>query len=339
MKKNKHESDGMIKNILVVSKMTEIEFEEMRYGDAVEQFYKSKKKDFEMAQMEHELHYQGLDKILNAFVKNGLSPGIIKKQAIGKSDFKKKWDLIVPVGGDGTFMDVARYVTDDTPIFGIKSSPTSFGGHYNTNFQNAEENIKKIVQGDCFIKHRTRVKGEVKNEFTIIDHAMNEIYIGDYAATGFSYLDIYLNGQKFETGGSGLVASTYRGRTGWYDNIFIPEMNPEKLIRYKRAHEKECLPNIPIACRDSMFKDGEEEVIRYKIREPGKMVSENPGYTYGVLQPGDEMKVVSWVLIDGAASFDGNKKHMIRPRSYNLEYGNEVIISASNKPLSIIAFE
>ncbi len=244
----------------------------------------------------------------------------------------------MPVGGDGTFMDVARYIKDETPMFGIKSSPTSMGGHYNTNFSNAEENIRKIIEGKFVVNKRTRVKGEVRNEFTITDHAMNEIYVGDYAAAGFAYLDIYLNGDKFETGGSGLVASTFRGKTGWYDNIFVPEMDPERKKMYSRAHKNEGLQDVPVACWDSMFKEGEEDIIRYKIREPGKMISKNHGYTHGVLNPGDEIKVVSWVLIDGTASFDGNKKHMIRPRSYNLEYGNEIIISASDKPLSTIAF-
>lgn len=328
-----------IEKILIVSKMTELEFEEMRYGDAVEQLYKSRKKDFKKAQEEHELHYEGLEQVMKAFTNNGLSPGLIKKQAIGKSDFKDKWDLIVPVGGDGTFMDSARYIMDDTPIFGIKSGPTSVGGHYNTNFTNAEENIKKILDGDYSIKKRTRVKGKIKNEFNLTDHAMNEIYIGDYAAAGFAYVDVYLNGKKFETGGSGIVASTYKGKTGWFDNIFVPEMNPKKVQEYKEAHIAKGLKNVPVACWDSMFQEGEENIIRYKIREPGKMINENYGYTHGILRPGEEIRVVSWVLIDGTASFDGNKKHMIRPRSYNLEYGNEVVISVSDKPLSVVEFE
>ncbi len=70
------------KNILVVSKMTEIEFDEMRYGGAVKQFYESKKKDFKKALEEHRLHYEGLEKILKGFSNNGMTPGLIKKQRI-----------------------------------------------------------------------------------------------------------------------------------------------------------------------------------------------------------------------------------------------------------------
>ena len=41
---------------------------------------------------------------------------------------------------DGAYVNIAaaRYVLDDTLVFGIKSSPNSVGGHYNANFSNAD---------------------------------------------------------------------------------------------------------------------------------------------------------------------------------------------------------
>ena len=218
---------GKIGKVLIISKMTELEFDENKYGAAVDEYHRLMKIDVSRLEENHEYHYSCLDRIVGAFRRYGVSPGIIKKQNLGRSDFKEHWDLIVPTGGDGTFMDAARYVRDETMFFGIKSSPRSVGGHYYANFSNAEAQIRKVMEGDFSVELRTRIEGSVHNEIPVTDLALNDLYIGDRYIVGYSRLEVRLRDEAFEVGGNGIVFSTYHGRTGWYDNIPIPERNPQ----------------------------------------------------------------------------------------------------------------
>lgn len=62
-------------------------------------------------------------------------------EALGGSQHEVSWvanpsaadlagaDLVITIGGDGTFLTVARHVVE-TPLFGVNSSPTTSTGHY-----------------------------------------------------------------------------------------------------------------------------------------------------------------------------------------------------------------
>jgi len=326
------------KKVLIVSKMTELEFDEFRYGAAVDQYYAKNNTDVKALEKNHKYHYESLDKVISCFMKHGVNPGLIKKQGMDRRDFREEWDLIVPVGGDGTFMDVARYILDDTLVFGIKSSPNSVGGHYNTNFSNAEENIERLLSGDYKVEKRARIEGIVKNEFRITDLALNEIFIGDKYNPGYAKLEIYVDNELFKTGSSGLVVSTFHGRTGWYDHIPVIEKDPAKIKPIKETLRKAGLnDNVRIICSDADFKESEKEVVRYKLRE-GKNLGQSYGYDYGILKPSQELKVVSRIFVDGCVSFDGNKPTRPRHRMYDLHLGAKVTVRISDKPLHVVGF-
>jgi NAD+ kinase len=57
-------------------------------------------------------------------------------------------DLVVTVGGDGTFLRSSHHV-DDTPMLGVNSAPTSSVGHYcGTNAQDFEATLDRVRRGD-----------------------------------------------------------------------------------------------------------------------------------------------------------------------------------------------
>ncbi len=324
--------------VLIISKKTELEFYEDKFGANVDAFMQRNNIDVASLEENHTYHYDSLNNIKSLFKQNGIKPGIIRKQSIGRRDFDEQWDLVVSVGGDGTFMDVARYIMDDTLLFGIKSSPRSIGGHYNTNFSNAEEHIKRLLTGDYFVEKRARVEGIIENGHVIKDLAVNEIAIGDKYMTGYSKLEVYLNDEKFPNGSSGLIASTYCGKTGWYDKVPLLERDPAVI---KKAQD--CLAEIGMGDRiinhpAAEFNPREENVVRYKTMMGGDN-GQNYGYDYGIIRPGDEIKVVSKILMDGWAAFDGDKPTKPRPRCYDLFFGSVVSIRASDKPLHVVAFD
>ncbi|MBU1201501.1 MAG: NAD(+)/NADH kinase [Nanoarchaeota archaeon] len=324
--------------VLIVSKMTELEFYETMYGANVDSALKKYNYDVSALEKNHKYHYESLDKIIRLFELNGIKAGVIKKQSIGRMDFDEKWDLIVPVGGDGTFMDVGRYILDDTFLFGIKSSPISAGCHYNTDFSNAEEHIAKLLKGDFKIEKRARIEGVIENGDYIKDFALNEIAIGDRYFAGYSRLNIEFNGETFVTGSNGLVVSTYRGRTGWYDYINIMERDSEIVQKAKLALTTVGLGDCTVNNSLADFKMGEENLIRYKVAIGHSDHDKNYGYDFGILRQGEELIVHSRIISDGAATFDGSKPGRPRSRTYNLYFGSKIRLRMSDKPLYVVQF-
>ena len=329
------------KKVLIVSKMTEIEFDEFRYGDAVDEYYKRNKTDVPALEKKHEYHQENLEKVINCFRDNDINPGIIPRQSISKRDFNGNWDLIVAVGGDGTYMDTARYVLDDTLFLGIKSSPYSVGAHFNTSFTDAEENIKRLLKGDFGVSEKMRLKGVVESDgFTITDYALNEIAIGDTYLPGFAYLDVHMDGKVYNTGSSGIVIAPYSGRTGWHDNINLLEKDAERVERIRKAVRDvgiEDEDDLELMCKKAKFGPDEQDTARYRTMMARDMGS-NFGFDYGILKPGEELKIVSKMRVDGMVFFDGSKPTKPRPRTYQLNYDGNVLVSISEKPLYTVEF-
>ncbi|MHB8836923.1 MAG: NAD(+)/NADH kinase [Candidatus Methylomirabilia bacterium] len=327
---------GKIGKVLIISKMTELEFDENKYGAAVDEYHRLMKVDVSRLEENHEYHYSCLDRIVGAFRRYGVSPGIIKKQNLGRSDFKERWDLIVPTGGDGTFMDAARYVRDETLFFGIKSSPRSVGGHYDANFSNAEAQIRKVMEGDFSVELRTRIEGGVHNEIPVTDLALNDLYVGDRYIVGYSRLEVRLGGEAFEVGGNGILFSTYHGRTGWYDNIPIPERNPQLTAAAGEfLAQRGIRQGIRLASSQCDFTPGEAGDIKYKLlMRDAKKESARPDW--GIIRPGETCTIVSRVPSNGCVSFDGNKTARPRHRMYDLHDGSAVTVRVSDRPLHVV---
>jgi len=325
-----------IKKVLIISKMTEMEFDEFKYGAAVDEFHKLKKINVRRLEENHEYHYNCLDKIVHAFKEHDVSPGIIKKQNLGRSDFKERWDLIVPTGGDGTFMDAARYVQDETLFFGIKSSPRSIGGHYYANFANAEEQIRKVMRGDYSIEKRARIEGVVRNDITVTDLALNDLYIGDRYVVGYSRLKVELNGETHDASGNGIVFSTYHGRTGWYDNIPVPETDPQLNAAVKQCLGRHgILEEVKLVSTRCDFTSEEADCVKYKLlMRDTKKGDSLPDF--GILRPGETCTIESHVLSNGCVSFDGNKTARPRHRMYDMYDASTVTIRVSDKPLHVV---
>lgn len=332
----------MFKKILIVSKMTELELDEFLFDAEVEAVHRQRNVDTRALIERDKIHYKTFEQIVSCFKEYDVSLEVIKRQNVFKRDLDKGWDLVVVVGGDGTFMDVARYIHDCTPLFGIKSSPFSMGGHFHTNLSNARDHIRRLFEGapdkDFSLRPRTRVKGVVENGNTIVDYALNEILIGDVYKAGYDSLDIHYRGTVYETGSSGLIVSTFRGKTGWYDNIPIREQDPAVISRYRSAMEKAGLENRDMLLRECDFKPGQEAMVRYKTMMR-KSEGPCPGNDYGTLLPGEEMVVFCRVISDGAVTFDGHKPTRIRKRVYPFYYGNRLTISVSDKPLMCVEFD
>lgn len=94
-------------------------------------------------------------------------------EALGGSEHEVSWvaspsaddlaraELVITIGGDGTFLTVARHV-GDTPLFGVNSSPSTSTGHYcAATAETFARRLDDVMGGRVARNHLTRIAVEV----------------------------------------------------------------------------------------------------------------------------------------------------------------------------------
>ncbi|XP_017865304.1 PREDICTED: NAD kinase 2, mitochondrial isoform X1 [Drosophila arizonae] len=164
-----------LKRALIVSKLSRYEFEQMRHPDLsreqLEQKLRDRGTDVENMLYLHNLHKDFERRIVRSFRNVGcevkLSSRLEFRSSLSK-DVMSWADVIVPVGGDGTFLLSANRASplfalsqQKTPIVGFNSDPQHSEGrlllpkHYS---ENPEEAVNRIKCGDFKWVHRSRIR-------------------------------------------------------------------------------------------------------------------------------------------------------------------------------------
>ncbi len=121
-------------------------------------------------------------------------------------------DLIIVVGGDGTFLR-ASHVVDKTPMLGVNSYSDKKEGYLMqcTSKDFAQKFVKlmkrvsilKLLRLDVFINGKK------------LYPALNDVFVGHRLPYKLSRFDLTVNGKKEHQKCSGLIASTPAGSTAW----------------------------------------------------------------------------------------------------------------------------
>src|SRR5574341_1094023 len=67
--------------------------------------------------------------------------------SLKKSDFKKQ-DMVITLGGDGTFLRASHFIFDKTPVFGINLDPKNKEGFFAVaDKKNFKEKFHQVLAG------------------------------------------------------------------------------------------------------------------------------------------------------------------------------------------------
>ena len=158
-----------IKKVLIVTKLTRYEFEKLRHPNLddgqLEEAIKYRGTDYDALMYYHNLHKTVERKVVDSFSQMGVEVKVVNRITITK-ELLKWTDLIVPVGGDGTFLLAASratpfFVENSVPIVGFNSDPLRSEGRlmlhkqYTTDVNDA---VKKIIKGEFDWMHRSRIR-------------------------------------------------------------------------------------------------------------------------------------------------------------------------------------
>jgi len=285
----------IIKNVLLATKQTALEYYRQTY-DTPEDVIP--RKLLLLKKKEHAEHYASLDFIRNVLKKYHIFYKTVYMPYAAHEEFLDN-DLIISVGGDGTVLNTARYILNNTPLLAVKSESDSAGVLCSINSKDFERALKKILTNDFKIQSWTRAEGKFGNKVEI---ALNEIAIGTKHFNGLARYELKLGKISEEQKSSKVLISTGTGSTGWYANIPYSK---------KRFHP-------------------EAKELKYLVSEHIK--HHKYSMIQGDISPGQVLEITSLMDVDGTINFDGDKNK----RTYSFPIGKKLYIKISDKPLNVI---
>lgn len=138
-------------------------------------------------------------------------------------------DMVLSVGGDGTFLSAAALVSDKgIPVAGVNLGRLGFLS------ENRPEYVAQaILKGDYSIERRTMLRADVRTGNPLIDtfpYALNEMTVRRNGAAMLG-VDVCLNGGQLPTyWADGLVISTSSGSTAYSLSVGGPIVLPESRV-------------------------------------------------------------------------------------------------------------
>ena len=127
-----------------------------------------------------------------------------------KVDYRR-FDLIITVGGDGTFLEAARSVKTQA-MLGVNSDPSwSVGRFCCADIQSYEKIFKNFLLGKIVVKKFPRIELQVRDKKVCV---LNDILVCHHNPAAMSRYYLSVNGIKEEQKSSGIWISTAVGSSG-----------------------------------------------------------------------------------------------------------------------------
>ncbi len=213
----------------------------------------------------------------------------------------KNRDLIISVGGDGTFLRVAHHVYNDTPIMTVSSELMLNEGFFSrASREDFEKKFIKVLQGKYKITKLPRLGAKINGK-RLEMLSVNEIFVGSRQPYHTSRYIITVGRKSEFQKSSGVLITTNAGSTGWAGSA---------------AKKKLAIP-----------RNG----FGYVVREPYSGRLTHPKLVQGVLARGERIKIKS-LTHKGIAVIDSSYEE------HKFVDGDVIEVGISDKPVSLVEF-
>jgi NAD+ kinase len=207
-------------------------------------------------------------------------------------------DLILSVGGDGTFLK-AVHLAGDSIVCGVNANPaTNEGALCSVTREDLEPKLTRLFDGDFGVDELTRARVRLVISGRSY-HALNDIYFGSERSYHTSRYVIKSAAIREAQKSSGIIISTKTGATAWY------------------------------ASAGGDRSGFEADELRFLVREPYSGRLTKPLLTGGTIS-GDEKLYLSPKMPDPIIAIDSLE-------AIHLNDDEEVEVSVSNRPARVVA--
>ena len=229
---------------------------------------------------------------------NNLKVKFAWKNKLKKEQFKNK-NLIITIGGDGTFLSASHFVENQL-IIGVNDNPNRSEGFLTSiNINELKSKIIKILQKKFFVKEYQRAKIEIckEKQCPLTELALNEVYIGNKNPHHPSRYILKNNNKEEIQMSSGVLITTGTGSTAWYKAMggwpfnkskkqlrfrirepFSGRLHKTKIKKGKIKNNKQisitCKMNHGIIAIDSIrvYKISLDETVTIKLGNPLRVI-------------------------------------------------------------------
>lgn len=129
----------------------------------------------------------------------------------------KETDIIISMGGDGTFLNIARQTAEfNIPIMGVNTG--SLGFLSATDIKDIDPSLDMILANEYVVDERMMILAKIKdsNESSEEYHALNDIVIARGLLTRIVTLKVFIDDIYVDSfPGDGMIISTPTGSTGY----------------------------------------------------------------------------------------------------------------------------
>ena len=201
-----------IQKVLVLHKKTTYQIQAEEYRES--RFLKLLKEGSEVVERVQTAHQEHIDTL--STVETALEKRNIEYRFIARSEldhYIKDIDLMISVGGDGTFLD-ASHSLDKVPLLGVNSSKSSSFGHFCiADRDNFASYLDQIIDGSFTASPILRLRLELNGEI-LPQRSLNEVLVAHTSPAATSRYFVELEGRKEEHRSSGVLVGTPAGSTG-----------------------------------------------------------------------------------------------------------------------------
>jgi NAD kinase len=168
-------------------------------------------------QSKNKEHNKTLTEVKKVLKKLGINFKSIGRDKISPSLFKKK-DLVITVGGDGTFLRTGHFVKD-TPMFAVNSDPKGTEGFFTRAVRkDFEKKLNKILKDKFKIIKLTRMQSKL-NKKILPERALNEIFVGHKKPYKMSRYELITKKRKETQKSSGILIGSGAGTHAWMKSV------------------------------------------------------------------------------------------------------------------------
>jgi NAD+ kinase len=243
----------------------------------------------------HENHFWSLSYV-EAVLKNRKLK--FTKACRGSSLNYSRYDLIITVGGDGTFLEAARHIKNEI-IWGVNSDPSwSVGRFCSGNPENFESLLDKILAGKAGLRKFNRLSLSF-SDGTQPMNVLNDILICHHNPGAMSRYFLTVGKVREEQRSSGVWIATAAGSSGGLHSAGGKVLSQEN------------------------------KEFQYKPRELYRGKNIHYHLKGGLLKPAQKITLTS-LMREGVVFVDGS--HVCLPFSF----GSRVYVKRSSNPLKVV---
>ena len=243
-----------------------------------------------------EIFWKILPEILSWASKNKLKPFLTKRifekgsfdiEVINSKNDFNKMDFMLALGGDGTFLSLARSIQNrSVPILGIHLGDLGFLAK--VTLKDLFHRLDQVARDDYFVEHRSLIKAKINKENNDIEHvSLNDFVFANGESFRMLNISVLVDGHFVGNyKADGLIISTPTGSTAYSLSAGGPIVTPKvdsMIITPTSAHSLTSRPLVvPGLSNITVSFSGSADSIRFVA----------DGQVHEILNPKSQVEVV-----------------------------------------------